>query len=346
MDGNNFKKKDMKKIASIIIGLLLLISCSNQEITYPDYEYNAVYFPLQYPLRTLILGESISDNSLDKNLQFHIGASIGGLRENKKDWEIDYEVDYSLVPPNLTTSTGKPLEVLPEKFYTLSPENKITISKGQFNGLILVQLTEGFLNDPLAITGNYVIPLRMTSTNADSILIGFPFVENPNRLIDADWEPGSLPKDFVLFGIKYINPYHGNYFHRGKDVGIESGDTVSFVTYHQQYVEKDQLWSLVTTAKNAVQTNGVGSKFDSNSRLLLEIDENGSIVIKTGNDSNYPADGVGRYVEKAEVWGGEKHHALYLNYTYKEGTINHVVTDTLVFRDNGVKFEDFKVELN
>src|SRR5690606_1581553 len=136
---------------------------------------------------------------------------------------------------------GTPIKILPPEYYTLSPADKITIPSGSFNGLVLVQLTDAFLDDPLAIGANYVIPLRLTDTDADSILRGMPAigVDNPDRNEPTDWEAGALPKDYVLFGIKYINPYHGNYFHRGKDVTLDgSGNPVSTVVYHQKYVEQ------------------------------------------------------------------------------------------------------------
>lgn len=332
---------------TILLAVILIASCKNKDVSYPDYKYNAVYFPLQYPLRTLILGESRSDNSLDTNLQFHIGVSIGGMYENKKSWDVDYVVDKTLVPSNLTTLAGTPIKVLPDNYYTLSPSGKVTIPAGSFNGLILVQLKDEFLDDPLAVGANYVIPLRITGSTADSILRGTPAVSNPNKNIPSDWDASGLPRDFVLFGIKYINPYHGNYFHRGKDVTLDAfGNVVSTVIYHQKYVESDQLWKLTTSGRGTVLTNGIGSKFASNTQLTLEIAPNGTIQVKPVAGSAFQATGVGKYVEKSETWGDSKHNAMYLNYIYQEGTTNHVVTDTLVFRDNGVVFEQISVKVD
>jgi hypothetical protein len=340
------KYKIMKILKYIMVFCVLFTSCQNQKVAFPDYKYTAVYFPIQYPLRTLILGDSRSDNTLDKKLQFHIGVSIGGIYENKKSWDVNYKVDYSLVPPDLVNDDGDPIKVLPDKYYTLSPTDKIMIPAGSFNGLILVQLTDAFLDDPLAVTGDYVIPLRITGSNADSILTGNPYVSNPNKNIPADWDPGAQPKDFVLFGIKYINSYHGNYLHRGKDVTLDAhGDTVSSVIYHQKYVVDDQLWAVTTTGKTTVETNGVGAKFDKDTHLALDIDDNGTIKVGPSPASLYPASGVGRYLKDAESWGGVKHNAMYLNYIYKDGAFNHVVTDTLVFRDNGVVYEENKIRL-
>ncbi|TZF85512.1 DUF1735 domain-containing protein (plasmid) [Pedobacter sp. BS3] len=340
----------MKKLNYILVLFALLASCRNKDVSYPDYTYNAVYFPLQYPFRTLILGDSPSDNSLDKKLQFHIGVSIGGMYENKKSWDVNYVLDKSLVPSTLVDAAGVPIKVLPDNYYTLSPLNKVTIPAGSFNGLILVQLTDAFLDDPIAVTGNYVIPLRITGSTADSVLTGVPLVTNPDKLRSADWDANAQPRDFVLFGIKYINPYHGTYLHRGKDVTLDAGgNPASTATYHAQYVEQDQLWTLKTTGRTTLITSGIGSQLQSTkatAKMTLNVASDGKITVTTGTGSTITATGTGSYVKNAEVWGGQKHHAMYLDYTYKEGAVNHHVTDTLVFRDNGVVFEQIvpKVE--
>lgn len=337
----------ISKYKYLVIILAVFFSCQNKDVSFPDHKNNAVYFPFQYPLRTLVLGDSRSDNSLDKNLQFNIGISIGGMYENKKTWNIDYMVDNSLVPANLKTAGGLPLKALPPEYYTLSPANSASILPGSFNGLIKVQLTDAFLDDPLAINGSYVIPLSIVSSNADSVLRGNPLSPTPNRLVPDDWEAGSLPKDYTLFGIKYINPYHGNYFHRGKDATLDgTGNVVSTVVYRDKYVERDQLWALTTTARRAVSTNGIGNKFTANTKLTLEISDNGDILVKTGPGATITATGTGKYVKNSEVWGGVKNHAMYLEYNYTEGGIKHLVNDTLVFRDNGVAFQENTIRLD
>jgi len=337
----------MKRIKYLIILAVVFASCKNEKVIYPDYDHTSVYFPLQYPLRTLVLGDSRSDNSLDKKLQFHIGVSIGGMYENKKDWKVGYIVDKTLVPATLTDTAGVPIKVLPDNYYTITPQNQVTIPKGSFNGLMLVQLTDAFLDDPAAVTGNYVIPLKIISSDADSILRGKPFVSNPNKLLASDWDPNSPPRDFVLFGIKYINPYDGAYFHRGKDVTLDgAGNPTATVTYHQQYVENDELWKLTTTGRTTVNASGVGANNGGTSAMTLDITADGNVQVKPVTTSAFKATGTGKYVTNAELWGGTKHPAFYLNYTYKNGTVNHAVTDTLVFRDNEVVYQQLLYKVN
>ncbi len=330
----------MKNILFILFGVLVIAgSCSNQEIDYPDFEYNAVYFPLQYPLRTLVLGDDRIDNSLDKELKFHIGAIIGGMYKNTDTWTVDYIVDTTLAV-NLYNGKIQRIYELPEEYYTMTPENTLTIPPGSFNGLIQIQLTDEFLDDPLAITGQYVIPLRMTSTNADSMLTGVPVVDEPSKIKSTDWEASNQPKDFVLYGIKYINPLHGNYLHRGKDVTYNAeNEIINEVVYSQPHVEKDQLWLLTTTGRYEVTTNGVGINTGGRYKMKLIFDDSGNIQVEAISSSPIKANGSGKYVEDGGEWGGQKHNAIFLEYTYLLGGNNHVVNDTLVFRDNGVKFE-------
>jgi len=328
----------MKKLIYLILISLLAVSCS-KENEFPDYDYNAVYFPLQYPLRTLILGDDRADNSMDKELKFHIGACIGGLYENNNSWNIDFVVDPSLVD-SLLNKHGDTLEVLPESFYSVSPADVITILPGSFTGLIEVQLTDAFLDDPKAVQGNYVLPLRITDSDADSILTGLPYSTNPNRNLASDWRPGAKPKDYTLFGIKFINPFHGAYFHRGIDITYNAGIPVDTVVYRQKYTEYDQIWKVNTTGRNSCETNGIGINVGANYSMKLTFNADGTIVVEGNPSSVLQPSGAGNYVENAESWGGLKHDAIYLNYQYAVGTFTHQVKDTLVFRNNGVVYEE------
>lgn len=340
-----FKTNVMKKLFYLLI-LIPFWSCTNQEIEFPDFDYNAVYFPLQYPVRTLVLGDDRVDNTLDKQLKFNIGASIGGMYENKKDYQIDFIVDPTLAA-NLENAQGEPISVLPSSYYTLTPSNKITIPAGSFDGLVEVQLKDEFLDDPKAITGTYVIPLLMVSTDADSILSGLPVVPNPNKNVSGDWDPGAKPKDFVLFGIKYINPYHGAYLHRGKDVTYNSANqAIKEIVYRQKYVESDQVWKMTTSGRNQCIVAGIGPNAGDGYSMKLEFKPNNDIVVSETAGSSLKANGTGKFVPNGGEWGGQKHNAIFLNYSYSEGANTHVVNDTLVFRNNGVVFEENVVSVN
>lgn len=333
----------MKKLLYLSM-LLFAGACGNQEFEFPDYENNAVYFPLQYPVRTLILGKDRYDNNLDKELKFTIGVVMGGMYKNNQTWTVDYVVDNALAA-NLKNANGDTIKALPASYYTLSPSGTMVIAPGSFNGSVEVQLTEAFLNDPKSIAGSYVIPIRLTATNADSILSGVPVVKNPDRRVSTDWNSSYLPKDFTLFGIKYINRYHGFYLHRGKDVSYQGSSKLEEVIYRNKFVEKDQIWEIVTSGKNEAIAKGTGVYAGVQYGMKLNFNSNGNIIIGSIATATYQVTGSGEYVVDGGEWGGKKYDAMFLQYEYNKGEIKHVVNDTLVFRNNGVVFEENVVTL-
>ncbi len=326
---------------------LLLSACQNQDQEFPNYDLQAVYFPLQSPLRTLSLGEDRIDNTLDRQHKFDIAVSIGGMYDNFQNWTVDYVVDPALAD-NVTNGIDQ-LIALPSEYYTLNPQNSTVIPKSSFNGLIRVELTDAFFNDSLAITGRYVIPLRITGTSADSVLSGKQAAPGPaDRRVPADWESGKAPKDWVMYGIKYVNAYHGTYLHRGRDLISKSGVPSDTVVFRNRYVEKDLLIKLTTTGLKSVITNGVQAKTSNTGRyaMILEFDnaegKSGAITIKPMAGSSYQVTGTGRYSDMSETtesWTGLKWQSMYLEYTFTENGNTHQVADTLVFRDRGIKFE-------
>lgn len=329
----------MKKIIVFISAILVMVSCNNIDITYPDYNYQSVYFPFQYPVRTLSLGNDLIDNSLDKQHKFNIGVSIGGLYAvNPKNWTVDYLVDNTLVENYLVNASNDTLKVLPPSYYTLNPTGTVTIPKGSFSGLIEVQLTDAFFLDPIAIKGNYVIPLKITATSADSILSGKSvpnLILPPDRHKVSDWGSLQSPKDYTLFGIKYINPYHGKWLRRGQIVVKDPTNTtiIQTIVIHNTYVERDQIVALTTNSMNTVTSNFVGDSFTSTMKFVVS----GTSVTVSKGTGSLVAVGTGTFVTKGESWGGNPYDAFYLNYSYTLASGNKCsVMDTLVLRDRGI----------
>jgi hypothetical protein len=216
---------------------------------------------------------------------------------------------------------------MPANYYTLSSD-KIVIPKGQLIGGVEVQLTDAFFADPLAVKTTYVIPLTMISVlKADSILAN---------------------KKHTLYAIRYVNPWHGFYLRRGKDVVVGKAGNVSLnatIVRHMQYVEKDEVKALTTRAlKQAefpVTFKGAGGT-NINRTLLLTFDNSGNCTVSAA-DASFVASGSGKFVKKGEVnsWGSKDRDALYLNYQVELTDRNVTSTDTLVLRDRGVKAETF-----
>jgi hypothetical protein len=275
------------------------------------------------------------------------------MYKNTKDWTVDYEVDNSLTTG--VTVGGSPLLSLPASYYTLAPEGTATIPSGSFIGRIRVSLDESFLDDPLAIAGRYVIPLHITGTSADSVLSGKSSgaVAVPDVRIDEDWMTGKTPRNWVLFGIKYVNAYHGNYLQRGRDIRYQGGLPRDTVVYRTKYVESNRIISMTTTAKDTVICNSI-SKFTtsgpSNYKMKLAFTNitgaSGSVTISPVAGSIYSVTGTGQYIEKAqskEGYSGLILQSMHLNYTYTSGADTHVVTDTLIFRDRAIKYEELTI---
>lgn len=345
----------MKKALFILIISGLMTACQNQPVEFEDYDLKAVYFPYQLPLRTLSLGEDRIDNSLDKEGKFDIGVSIGGMYENKRDWTADYIVDNSLITDVFTnTDPAWKIVALPPEYYTLEPVNTVTIPKGLFNGRIRVQLTDAFFDDTLSITGLYVIPLKLTGTNAGGLLTGKPAVSDPDPRNVAHWESNRSPKDWVMFGIKYVNAYHGTYLHRGRDIVVETatGTATDTIVFRGKYVELDMTMKMTTVGRRTVVSNGLGNRTGGDYAMTLEFQndsgDSGDVTITPAEGSAYSVTGSGQYFDIAdskEQWTGLTWQSMYLNYTYEDGGFTHNLVDTLVFRDRGIKFEENDIQI-
>lgn len=370
-------KKNSFFAQAIAFGLMIFsfISCENQNISYPDYDYQTVYFSYQSPIRTIVLGEDNNyDTSLDNQHKLNIYATWGGGYSASEDISISIVVDQSLCN-NLYYADGTAVTPMPSNYYTLA-SNSIVIPKGGTEGGVEVQLTDAFFADPKSLTTTYVIPIRMVSTsNGDSILSGKPnpLVANPSLTKTSDWE--IAPKNFVLYAVKYVNPWTGYYLRRGADI-INKDGVITNATRHKQYVEYDDVWQLTSTSLNSVSfpmnyQNKLGTNLNLSLNLNFSDNNNCTVAAPASsiqvNDSvrvyDISASGNGKFTEKGEKnsWGSKDRDAIYLNYkvaykveikypksglsaNYQNVTYN--TTDTLVARNRGVTSATFTYTKN
>lgn len=340
----------MKKLILLsYLFLVILSSCSNKDSVFPDYKYSTVYFPYQSPIKTLVLGDDIYDNTLDNQHKCLIMATMGGVYENKREITLKVAVDPLLSQDlKFESASGDAVVTMPDNYYTLSAgkDPVIVIPAGKFMGGLEVQLTDAFFQDPRAIKNTFVIPMRITGvTNADSVLSGKTSISNPDRRNPADWV--TLPKDYILFAVKYINPYHGTYLRRGIDVVKGAGGNTAMdttVVYHAPYVEKDELCDLVTSSLTGISVS-LNAKNRGNVNLPftlnLQFNNNGKCTISQPANAAYTITGTGELVKKGDIWGNEKRDVLYLQYQADFGATTHSFKDTIVLRDRGVKMETF-----
>jgi hypothetical protein len=323
-----------------IASVLFLVESCNEPNDFPDYDYTAVYFPLQFPVRTLSLADNdYFDNSLDKELKFNIAPNLGGVYINKTGYTVDFVIDETLAQ-NIVTDQGDTIFPLPKKYYALSPHEQVVIPKGSKRGMIDVQLTDEFLDDILAVGRHYVIPLRITATSADSVLTGVPLSPESDKRVANDWV--SPPKDFTLFCIRYVNNFHGKYLHRGRIDKLDAnGEVESSTVFREHYVEKDQIVELNTAGRNTVVINGYANVSTNKAQLKLVFDSNNNCVVSYANNADITANGTGKFIPEGDMWGNKKRDAIHLEYRYTLNSVNYMVYDTLVFRDRNIQFEEF-----
>lgn len=304
-----------KYLYCVVLGVLSLSysSCYNTEHIFPDYEEGTTaYFAYQFPVRTLVLGNDIYDNTLDNEHKCRIWATMGGAYHGRKA-VVDYVVEESLCDNLFFTDEGGnasyPVTPMPSEYYKLLsdaiPYNSDT------RGYVEVQFTDAFFNDEKAIDNTYVIPLLMTNAKGiDHILTGTPREGlSPSRTNTEDWEV--LAKDYVLYCVKYMNPWQGKYIRRGVDYVTEKGvvtrvvrkDTSLVNTDLEHYKENpvnqnDEVCGITT--KNMTQAIFPVSFRTSGASITcnLILTFNGDKCTVSTDDENVTATGSGEFIAK------------------------------------------------
>ncbi|MBQ9889744.1 MAG: DUF1735 domain-containing protein [Bacteroidales bacterium] len=340
-----------KRIFTVVACTLALVSCHNFDTEYPDYTFTSGYFPYQYPVRTLILGDDIYDNSNDNAGVFLISAHMGGVYANKSNRTIGIRVDESLCN-NAYFANGDKIKALPSSYYTLSDNNNIVIPKGKMYGSISVQLSEAFFNDPDAIKNTYVVPVVMTGTSdLDSLLVGSSEISNPDRRVASDWTV--TPKDFTLFGVKFINEFHGKWFHYGASSVKMADGTTESTTYKEDGFNTDitsnESYMLTTTKRHQCSMKEfLKSTLLKNVKPEMLFNFSGdSFTITAPEGAAYTVSGSGtvKKTDASDTYNRfNDRDRVYLQYsfTYKDAAGNeYKANDFLVLRDRQVKLETF-----
>lgn len=373
-----------KYIFGVALGVLALTcaSCYNADHEFPDFEGGTkAYFAYQNPVRTLVLGNDIYDNTLDNEHKCRIWATMGGAYAGRNA-TVNVVVDESLCDNLWFLDDGgyASLRVtpMPEKYYKLL-SNSISYN-GDARGYVEVQFSDDFFNDPDAIKNTYVIPLRMTGvTGIDAILSGTPNVSNPIRTNAQDW--AVLPMDYVLYCVKYMNPWQGKYIRRGVDMVTENGGEPNKVvrkdfTLYNSDVEhyskmdpsnpvnqNDEVCGITTKNRTEaifpVSFKTSGASISCN--LILKF--NGDKCTITSDDENVTAEGEGEFItkgtERSEYkdyqWGSSNGKLIQrdiLRLAYKVNFIDKNIQvetkDTMVVQtreSNKREFFEYKYEI-
>ena len=362
-----------KYIFGIILGTVSLTytSCYNSDREFPDYqEGTTAYFAYQYPVRTLILGNDIYDNSLDNSHKCRIWSTMGGAYGGR-DAYVDIVVDESLCNDLYFTDDGgnaaRPVRPLPSSHYRLM-SNTIPYN-GDPRGYVEVEFTNDFFDDEKSVENKYVIPLLMTDVKGiDHILTGKPREGlSPSRTNTEDWDV--LAKDYVLYCVKYMNPWQAKYIRRGVDNVTEKGVTKTIVRKDfslvnsdlEHYTENpvnqyDEICSITT--KNMTQSNFKVSFKTSGASIScnLILTFSGDKCTVSTADEGVTATGSGEFItngtERPEYkdyqWGSNNGQPvqrdilrLTYNVNFANSDIQVATNDTLVVQTRESNIKEF-----
>jgi len=318
-----------KYIYGVVLGAfsLTFASCYNADRDFPDYEGGTTaYFAYQFPVRTLVLGNDIYDNTLDNDHRCRIWATMGGAYGGR-DAVVDFIVDESLCKHLwFVDEGGNPsyaVTPMPTTYYNLLSDRNQIPYNGNPRGYVEVEFTDDFFKDPHAVENYYVIPLRMTGvTGIDHILTGQLRegydISTTSRTNTENWEV--LAKDYVLYCVKYMNPWQGKYIRRGLDKVTENDVTIEFVRkdsslvktdlerYHENPVNQNDEVCGITT-KNMTQcvfpvAINIGKDADGTTRpsqncnLILTFADNKCTIVTDGTDETSEGSGSGEFIVK------------------------------------------------
>jgi len=281
---------DMKKIIFATLGLITLMLQACYDDYKDDFDYTTTYFALQNQLRTLVVEEG-------KDLSTEIGVMLGGVYSNTENHNVSFEVDPSML------DLYPQLNILPAQYYTLSNDNAIEIPKGEVLGKVLLTLNENFINDVNAHKQHYALPLRILSSDVDSILDG---------------------KDSTIIALRYQNQYYGQYWLKGIDYTLDaSNQIISEFAYSNDDLVNNINLRISTLAIDScyLPYAGVDQK---NNALKLKI-SNGEVEVLGDEDINTFSNitGNGKYDKDNKIFT--------LDYTYENQGVTHHVKDTLYY---------------
>lgn len=275
------------RIKNYILGGLLIIpmlwSCDKYEDYIKDYDYSAVYFGTQKPLRTLVAREE---------MKFKFGVALGGKRENNVVEKATFEID----PELLNTVEGADVfTLLPEDYYTLSNSGEFSIPVGKFIGDVTLTLDrEKFTADPEAINNTYALPVKVTGASTDSVLFG---------------------KDYSIIVVKYISPYHGAYYSKGAEYTLDANGTpVDTTIFSNKDLSKNMVKEFSTQALNIISTSKIGATKSGIFEMMIQEDNSVELTSLTinivENSSVYSQDEKTFYLDYKFEQSGTNYHTV------------------------------------
>jgi hypothetical protein len=307
----------MKKFLSILVLTIALVSCYDDYIL--DYTYSAVYFQYQVDVRTFVVGEG---------MKIEVGTVLAGVRENTKDRNVGFVLDGSLITPAMlnrfkTASNAyikdpsapvTAFQQLPANYYTISNSNTIVIKKGEHSGTVVIKPDSAkFLGDAATKYANYVLPFKITSADADSVLV---------------------PKNYEVIGLRYDNMLFGKYWHGGVAVvnrPSKADTTLKYFTSIPQLETK--VWVLTTNSPFSLYAQGYLDQVTSGTNQMLITQNGTNITVSSVTGAKFVIEPDGQSTFNAPKL--LQNRKLFLKYKYTDPATSYVYhcTDTLTFRN-------------
>lgn len=297
-------------IKAMAAGILTLglASCENTDVDFPDYQGGiSVYFAYQTPVRAMMLGTDDLGSTADNDSRTcKIYGTMGGSYSGK-NIKVEVAVDNSLCD-NLyfDPACTQPVVPMPTNYYQLS--GTTLDYAGDIKGGVDVKLTDAFFADPKACSVNYVIPVVMKSqTGADHILSGTygPGIESGSRFDEGLWSV--VPKDYVLYCVKYVSKFEGYYLPKGSIKTTINGSTSSKDYNYTDWerVPSGEIIYLQTVAENQVvlpfeaigtkDVEVVGKDGNNQTVLLSRIFKGTAVLTFNGNECTASCNGTGTW---------------------------------------------------
>ena len=276
--------KQLKDIAAMMLAVMLLpveIACGGDDAqegdkgsaTNPENSDTYVYFANQYPVRTIVLGTTWYDNTLDNEHKCTIIATIGGNTYKSIKGYVELAVDESLLKNLYMEDCITPVKAMPRNYYSLS-SSTIGFDNASSAGVI-VDLSDAFFKDPDAVKNTYVIPLVMTSqTGLGRIKTGkLKEGQSGSRTNLRIWE--EQPMDFVLYCVKYMNKYSGVWITNGTN-SIEN-----LQDYHRHGMIRTDTIKTKSLNECIFSASYLDGLKEFKADLLLAFDSNGDCTISS-----------------------------------------------------------------
>jgi hypothetical protein len=307
----------MKTIISFITAFVLILifaGCEQYENYIKDYDYSTVYFGAQKPLRTLVARTN------NDYLEFKIGVTLAGLRENNKGYTARFELDPELL--NIVEGANQ-FTLLPAECYTIvNPDKTFVIPKGKFLGDCTVKIDKGaFVSLPGSLNNTYALPLILLSATADAILPG---------------------KNYTVIVIKYIDEHSGYYYCKGSESEWDGTAVVGGTTKEYAYADlsKNKTRLLTTQSLTRFDMAGMGSlgNLDGTAvtadHLLVNL-TSGTVTLTATSSGNVVTDRGSSYDAATKTFT--------LNYIYTKGGKSYLVNEMLVLRQDVEKELRFEI---